>query len=69
MHVILCNFSALFSIQFLRYLKDFFQLVYKIENKEVKLKSNDDGQECVSILEVSLSCVGIGLSNFSKGMI
>ena len=60
------------STQFLRHIKDFFQLAYKVEGKVEELgmeESNGDSEDCVSRQIVSLSCVGIGFSNFSKGIL
>ncbi|XP_064385929.1 RNA 3'-terminal phosphate cyclase-like protein [Halichondria panicea] len=61
-----------YSTQFLRHIKDFFQLAYKVEGKVEELgmeESNGDSEDCVSRQIVSLSCVGIGFSNFSKGIL
>lgn len=65
--------SVLFicSIQFLRHIKDFFQVVYKVESSVEELGEdiNNDSNDFVSRQVVSLSCVGIGFSNFSKGIL
>lgn len=63
-----------YSIQFLRYMKEFFQLKYKVTGEEDKLIPPDEGEnECgdemepLSRLLVTLSCVGVGYSNFNRG--
>ena len=63
---------AVNRMQFLRQMRDFFQLTYKIESKEQDLQEsdNDSGQELSLKRQiVMLSCVGIGYSNFSKGIV
>lgn len=63
-----------FRIQFLRHMKDLFQLMYKIEVKEDDLELAEDvgevdtGRESVTRQVVTLSCVGIGFLNYSKGI-
>lgn len=65
----------IFRIQFLRHMKDFFQLMYKIEVKEDDLELAEDvgevdrERESVTRQVVTLSCVGIGFSNYSKGIV
>ena len=63
---------AMIRMQFLRHMRDFFQLTYKIESKEQDLQeseSEDNGQELSLKRQiVTLSCVGVGYSNFSKGI-
>ena len=61
----------IYRMQFLRHMRDFFQLTYKIESKEQDLQESDDdsGQELSLRRQiVTLSCVGVGYSNFSKGI-
>ena len=65
-------------IQFLRYMKEFFQLTYKVIGEEEVLgesASVDDGERrkgeaAVSMnrLLVTLSCVGVGYSNLNRGI-
>ena len=56
-------------MQFLRHMRTFFQLTYKIESKEEDLQEMDSEQEIGLRRQiVVLSCVGIGYSNFSKGI-
>ena len=61
-------------MQFLRHMRDFFQLTYKVESKEEDLhelesSEDDSGQELGLRRQiVTLSCVGVGYSNFSKGI-
>ena len=62
-----------YRMQFLRHMRDFFQLTFKIESKEQDLQESDEdsGQDSELSLRrqiVSLSCVGVGYSNFSKGI-
>lgn len=58
----------------MRHMKDFFQLMYKIEVKEDDLELAEDVEEVdgeresVTRQVVTLSCVGIGFSNYSKGI-
>ena len=59
-------------IQFLRYLKEFLQLTYKVSGKEEELKPADDegevsGQKLNRLL-VTLSCVGVGYANINRGI-
>ena len=51
-------------------MRDFFQLTYKIESKEQDLQESDDSGQEMSLKRqiVTLSCVGVGYSNFSKGI-
>lgn len=57
-------------MQFLRHMKEFFQLTYKIESREVDLQEVDDEQELgIRRHVVTLSCVGVGYSNLSKGIL
>lgn len=58
--LLLCPYF-LSSIQFLRHMRDFFQVTYKIDCQEEQM---DD----ISRQVVTLTCVGVGFSNFSKGM-
>ena len=51
-------------------MRDFFQLMYKIEVKENDLELTEDvdrGRDNITRL-VTLSCVGVGFSNYSKGI-
>ena len=48
------------SIQFLRHMVDFFNVVYKIESKDEE-KDSDIVRETVL-----LSCVGLGYANVNK---
>lgn len=60
----------IFRIQFLRSMKEFLQLTFKVEGKEEELESPEeleDGEQ-LSRLVVTLSCVGVGYSNFNKGI-
>ena len=57
-------------------MRDFFQLVYKLEVKEEVVETERDGEEGAGEEErdpitrqlVTLSCVGVGFSNYSKGI-
>ena len=59
-------------MQFLRHMRDFFQVTYKIDSKELDLQDSDsiNEEEEISLRRqvVTLSCVGVGYSNFSKGI-
>ena len=68
---------CVYRIQFLRHIKEFFHLVYKIESKEEELGAVEESgcgsseiaeDEVLSRQIVTLSCVGVGYSNFSKGI-
>ena len=73
-----CVFSVVvYRIQFLRHMRDFFQVVYKVAVQEEELETagggdSGDGEgeerETVSRQLVTLSCVGVGFSNYSKGI-
>ncbi len=52
-------------------MKEFLQLTFKVDGKEEELKSPEDSEEegeTLSRLIVTLSCVGVGYSNFNKGI-
>jgi hypothetical protein len=57
-------------------MKEFFQLTYKVTGEEETLSAPSDsdaeGEESegatLSRLIVTLSCVGVGYSNFNKGI-
>ena len=67
-------------------MRDFFQLVYKVEVKEEVVDTEGDGEEgdgveragegrageeegdTITRQLVTLSCVGVGFSNYSKGI-
>ncbi len=51
-------------------MKEFLQLTFKVEGKEEELESLEEleDREQLSRLVVSLSCVGVGYSNFNKGI-
>lgn len=55
----LCFCFFLFRIEFLRHLKSFFQIMFKIETKPC-------GEELKGGDKVLMTCVGIGFSNLSK---
>jgi len=69
-----CLFSMLFSIQFLRHLKEFFQVTFRVETSSEDLKADEDeegalgGVPSITRETVTLSCVGVGYSNFSRGI-
>ena len=68
-------------MQFLRHMRDFFQLTYKVETTQEELQvdseeregEDDDGEsDSVHVFSretVTLSCVGVGYSNFGKGIV
>lgn len=55
-------------------MKDFFQLMYKIEVKEDDLELAEDTEDMdreghsLTRQLVTLTCVGVGFSNYSKGI-
>ena len=55
-------------------MRDFFQLMYKVDVQEEEMQGGEDQegeeQEEDSITRqlVTLSCVGVGFSNYSKGI-
>lgn len=67
-------------MQFLRYLKEFLQLTYKVVCKEEELKPFPEEEsgcgdavlggrgEVLSRLAVILSCVGVGYSNINRAI-
>ena len=68
-------------MQFLRHMRDFFQLTYKVETTQEELqvdskeREGEDGDgesdsgHVFSRETVTLSCVGVGYSNFGKGIV
>jgi len=50
-------------MQFLRHLRDFFQLTFKVDCKD------DEQLDSIPRQTVTLSCVGVGFSNFSRGIV
>lgn len=60
--------------QFLQHMKQFFQLAYKVESSEEELAAASEESGCgsqgevLSRRSVTLSCVGVGYANFSKGI-
>ena len=68
-------------MQFLRHMRDFFNLMYKIVAKEEEMsqtegdgreeeeeEKDDRDDEYIVRQLVTLSCVGVGFSNVSKGI-
>ena len=49
-------------IQFLRHMQDLFQLTYKVDSKQEDI-------EMLSRKQTTLTCVGIGYANFTKGIV
>lgn len=58
-------FSFANSIQFLRHLKEFFGVMFKIEAQQTDDNDNATGREN----KVLLSCVGVGYTNINKTMV
>ena len=58
-------FSFINSIQFLRHLKEFFGVMFKIEAQQ----SDDNDRETGGENKVLLSCVGVGYTNINKTMV
>ena len=59
-------FIFAFRIQFLRHLKDFTGVMFKIQTQD---KDPDDDSKTGGKTKVLLSCVGIGFTNVNKGII
>lgn len=62
-------------IQFLRHMRDFFQIMYKVEVKEEDMETEleeeeevEEERDTITRQSVTLSCVGVGFSNYSKGI-
>lgn len=51
-----------YTIQFLRHIRDFFQVTFKLESKVY----DDEEEEKMGGSKVILTCVGVGYSNLSK---
>ena len=64
MKFVLFYFSSSNSIQFLRHLKEFFGVMFKIQAQQ----SGDDGSTGGET-KVLLSCVGVGYTNINKTMV
>jgi len=52
-----------YTIQFLRHMRDFFNIMYKIEPQR---QLHDDDEQTGGDERYLLTCVGVGYSNFSK---
>ena len=57
--------SFAISIQFLRHLKEFFGVMFKIEAQQTDDNDSETGGEA----KVLLSCVGVGYTNINKTMV
>ena len=56
-------------MQFLRHMKEFFQLTYKVEAEEEEEGGHgSEGEVSLSRLVVNLSCVGVGYSNYNRAI-
>ena len=53
------------SIQFLRHLKEFFGVIFKIQAKQ----SDDDNSVAGEESKILLSCVGVEYTNINKTMV
>ena len=53
------------SIQFLRHLKDFFGVMFKIQAQ----KSDDNDGATGGETKILLSCVGVGYTNINKTLV
>ncbi|XP_070564203.1 RNA 3'-terminal phosphate cyclase-like protein [Ptychodera flava] len=51
-----------YTVQFLRHLRDFFQVMFKIETKSAE----EDNDQKMGGDKVMLTCLGVGFSNLSK---
>ena len=65
MKFVLFFFSSTNSIQFLRHLKEFFGVMFKIQAQQ---SDGDDGSTSGET-KVLLSCVGVGYTNINKTMV
>lgn len=63
--IVIVLVSFLNSIQFLRHLKEFFGVMFKIEAQQ----TDDDNRETGGENKVLLSCVGVGYTNINKTMV
>ncbi|EDO31302.1 predicted protein [Nematostella vectensis] len=55
-----------YTIQFLRHMKDFLGIMFKIQAQQ---KQDDDDSKSGGDTKVLLSCVGLGFTNVNKGMV
>ncbi|XP_041359240.1 RNA 3'-terminal phosphate cyclase-like protein [Gigantopelta aegis] len=56
-----------YTIQFLRHIKDFFQIMFKVDVQEKPNNDDDDDQELqLGGEKLVLTCVGVGYANVSK---
>ena len=53
------------SIQFLRHLKEFFRVMFKIQAKQ----NDDDNSVAGGEIKILLSCVGAEYTNINKAMV
>lgn len=65
MKFVLFYFSSTNSIQFLRHLKEYFGVMFKIQAQQ----SDGDGGSTDGETKVLLSCVGAGYTNINKTMV
>ena len=57
--------SCVFRIQYLRHIRDYFQVLFKVDPERVKEEDEDlrlGGEKLI------LTCVGVGYSNVSKAI-
>ena len=69
-YVILSAFKSLCTyifdadrIQFLRHMRDLFQVTYKVDSKKEEI------EETLTRQDITLTCVGVGYSNYTKGIL
>ena len=60
-----CYHQLFYSIQFLRHLKEFFGVMFKIQAQQ----SDDDNSVAGGESKILLSCVGAGYTNINKNMV
>lgn len=60
--------NLLFRIQFLRHIRDFFQVIFKVEiDKSEEQKEATNGQQLQTGGDkLILTCLGVGYSNINK---
>lgn len=56
------SFLCLYRIEFLRHIRDFFQIMFKIEVQKPLEDERKGGDK------VLMTCVGVGYSNISKSL-
>ncbi|KAK8720798.1 hypothetical protein OTU49_013098 [Cherax quadricarinatus] len=58
---------APYTMHFLRHLRDFFQVTFKIDEYKEKFTSDEMPESKTGADKLLLTCVGVGYTNISKG--